>query len=60
MRKGATVNELQVTFEGRRYSFEPGQVVTIGRSTGSDVVVSDPTVSREHIRLAWGEHGWIV
>ncbi|HEY7430055.1 MAG TPA: PrsW family glutamic-type intramembrane protease [Streptosporangiaceae bacterium] len=59
MRKGATVNELEVTFEGRRYSFEPGKVVTIGRSSDSDVVVSDPTVSRQHIRLAWGQHGWI-
>jgi RsiW-degrading membrane proteinase PrsW (M82 family) len=53
------VHELQVTYEGRRYSFEPGKVVTIGRSADSDVVVSDPTVSRQHIRLAWGQGGWV-
>ncbi len=51
--------QLHVTFEGRRYSFEPGKVVTIGRSADSDVVVSDPTVSRQHIRLAWGRDGWV-
>jgi RsiW-degrading membrane proteinase PrsW (M82 family) len=53
------VHELHVTFEGRRYSFEPGKVVTIGRSADSDVVVSDPTVSRQHIRLGWGHGGWM-
>lgn len=53
------MHQLHVTFEGRRYSFEPGKVVTVGRSADSDVVVSDPTVSRQHIRLAWGRDGWV-
>jgi RsiW-degrading membrane proteinase PrsW (M82 family) len=52
------VNELQVSCEGHRYRFEPDQVVRIGRSTDNDVVVSDPTVSRQHARLAFGPDGW--
>jgi len=53
------VNELQVSCEGHRYSFEQDQVVRIGRSTDNDVVVSDPTVSRQHARLAFGPDGWM-
>jgi RsiW-degrading membrane proteinase PrsW (M82 family) len=53
------VNELQVSCEGHRYSFEPDQVVRIGRSADNDVVVSDPTVSRQHARLAFGPDGWL-
>jgi RsiW-degrading membrane proteinase PrsW (M82 family) len=52
------VNELQVSCEGRRYQFEQGRTVRIGRSTDNDVVVSDPTVSRRHAQLAWGPEGW--
>jgi RsiW-degrading membrane proteinase PrsW (M82 family) len=54
------VNELHVTFEGQRYSFPPGKIVAIGRSSDSDVVVSDPTVSRQHLRLTWGMGGWML
>jgi RsiW-degrading membrane proteinase PrsW (M82 family) len=53
------VNELQVSCEGRRYTFEQNQVVRIGRSADNDVVVSDPTVSRQHARLAFGPDGWM-
>jgi len=53
------VNELQVSCEGHRYSFEQDQVIRIGRSTDNDVVVSDPTVSRQHARLAFGPNGWM-
>jgi RsiW-degrading membrane proteinase PrsW (M82 family) len=53
------VNELQVCCEGRRYRFEQSQVVRIGRSTDNDVVVSHPTVSRQHARLAYGPDGWV-
>ena len=54
------MNELEVTFEGRRYNFEPAQSVAIGRSSDSDVVVGDPTVSRQHARLTWGPGGWVM
>ena len=52
------MNELQVSCEGHRYRFEQNQVVRIGRSTDNDVVVNDPTVSRQHARLAFGPDGW--
>jgi RsiW-degrading membrane proteinase PrsW (M82 family) len=53
------MNELQVSWDGQRHSFERGQTVRIGRSTDNDVVVSDPSVSRQHAQLAWGPDGWV-
>ena len=53
------MNELQVTFGGQSHTFEPGQTVRIGRSTDNDIVVTDPTVSRQHARLTWGPSGWL-
>ncbi len=53
------MNELQVSWDGQRHSFEQGQTVRIGRSTDNEVVVSDPTVSRQHAQLAWGPDGWV-
>jgi FHA domain len=53
------VNELQVSCEGRRYTFAPGATVRIGRSSDNDVVISDPTVSRQHAQLVWGPAGWV-
>jgi Protein of unknown function (DUF3662)/Inner membrane component of T3SS, cytoplasmic domain len=43
--------------EGRRNVLS-GDRVLIGRSRESDVVVSDPNVSRRHIELRRGQHGW--
>jgi RsiW-degrading membrane proteinase PrsW (M82 family) len=53
------MNELQVTFGGQSHTFQPGQIVRIGRSTDNDIVVTDPTVSRQHARLTWGPSGWL-
>ena len=53
------MNELQVTFDGRSYTFQPGQTVLIGRLSDNSIVVSDPTVSRRHARLTWGPAGWL-
>jgi RsiW-degrading membrane proteinase PrsW (M82 family) len=53
------VNELQVSYAGRRYNFQPGHTVRIGRSFDNDVVVSDPTVSRQHAQVACGPDGWV-
>jgi RsiW-degrading membrane proteinase PrsW (M82 family) len=53
------VNELQVSYQGRQYRFEPGHAVRIGRSTDNDIIVSDPTVSRQHGRVTWGSGGWV-
>ena len=33
---------------------------TIGRALSSDIILLDPTVSRDHARLVLGEHGWCV
>jgi RsiW-degrading membrane proteinase PrsW (M82 family) len=53
------MNELQVTFDGQSYTFQPGQTVYIGRLSDNSVVVSDPTVSRRHAQLTWGPVGWL-
>jgi RsiW-degrading membrane proteinase PrsW (M82 family) len=52
------MNELQVTIDGRSYTFQPGQTVYIGRLSDNSIVVSDPTVSRRHAQLTWGPVGW--
>jgi RsiW-degrading membrane proteinase PrsW (M82 family) len=52
-------NDLLVSYEGRHYRFGPGQTVRIGRSPDNDVIVGDPTVSRQHAQLAWGPDGWV-
>ncbi len=56
---GDSMNELQVTFDGRSYTFQPGQTVLVGRLSDNNIVVSDPTVSRRHAQLTWGPIGWI-
>src|SRR5450755_592842 len=33
---------------------------TIGRALSNDIILMDQTVSREHARLVWNEHGWLV
>ena len=53
------MNELQVTIDGRSYTFQPGQTVLIGRLSDNSIVVSDPTVSRRHAQLTWGPVGWL-
>src|SRR6201982_1414851 len=53
------MNELQVTIDGRSYTFQPGQTVLIGRLSDNSIAVSDPTVSRRHAQLTWGPVGWL-
>jgi RsiW-degrading membrane proteinase PrsW (M82 family) len=52
------MNELHVTLGDRTYSFSPGETVRIGRSPDNDIVVGDPTVSRQHAQLSCGSDGW--
>jgi RsiW-degrading membrane proteinase PrsW (M82 family) len=52
------MNELHVTLGDRSYSFAPGKTVRIGRSPDNDVIVGDPTVSRQHAQLSMGPDGW--
>jgi RsiW-degrading membrane proteinase PrsW (M82 family) len=37
-----------------------GRVTTIGRALNNDVVLMDPTVSREHARLVLDQNGWYI
>lgn len=54
------MSELIVTVGNQRVTAQTGQIVRIGRSTTSDIVVDDPRVSREHLRLSWSPDGWMV
>jgi RsiW-degrading membrane proteinase PrsW (M82 family) len=51
--------ELHLQVDGQSYVFQPGELVKIGRSPDNDVLVSDPTVSRQHAQLVWADGGWI-
>src|SRR5262245_33341150 len=53
------MSTLQVTFNGQNFTFTPGTIVRIGRSSENDIVVNDPTVSRRHAQLSWEASGWV-
>jgi RsiW-degrading membrane proteinase PrsW (M82 family) len=50
---------LQLRIDGQSYVFQPGELVRIGRAPDNDVLVGEPTVSRQHARLVWADGGWI-
>jgi RsiW-degrading membrane proteinase PrsW (M82 family) len=54
------MNELVVRHGDQRAVLQPGQVAYVGRRDDSVVVVTDPRVSREHVRLSWGAQGWVL
>jgi RsiW-degrading membrane proteinase PrsW (M82 family) len=51
--------ELHLQIDGQSYAFQPGQLARIGRGPDNDVLVSEPTVSRQHGRMFWLDGGWI-
>jgi RsiW-degrading membrane proteinase PrsW (M82 family) len=53
------MSRLQVTFNGRIFTFAPGTIVRIGRSSENDIVVNEPTVSRRHAQLSFQAAGWV-
>ncbi|MDR2986660.1 MAG: PrsW family intramembrane metalloprotease [Nocardiopsaceae bacterium] len=53
------MSTLQVTCNGRNFTYNPGTIVRIGRSSDNDIVVNDPTVSRKHAQLSWEASGWV-
>jgi pSer/pThr/pTyr-binding forkhead associated (FHA) protein len=53
------MSALQVTFDGRNYTFAPGTIVRVGRSSENEIVVNDPAVSRRHAQLSWEAAGWV-
>ena len=54
------MNELVVRHGDQRAVLRPGQVGYVGRRDDSAVVVTDPRVSREHVRLSWRGQGWVL
>ena len=51
--------ELRLQIDGQSYVFPPGELVRIGRAPDNDVLVGEPTVSRQHARMVWADGGWI-
>lgn len=55
------MSRVVVSVAGRRWEFEPGQDVLIGRDPACSVVVDDPRVSRMHLRLHHdAARGWVL
>ena len=54
------MNGLVVSHGSQRAVLQPGQVAYVGRRDDSVVVVTDPRVSREHVRLSHGAQGWVL
>jgi RsiW-degrading membrane proteinase PrsW (M82 family) len=55
----STAPSLQVTFDGRVFTFAAGTTVRVGRSSENDIVVNDPTVSRRHAQISCEATGWV-
>jgi RsiW-degrading membrane proteinase PrsW (M82 family) len=56
--EGAGGTEIRLSLAGQTMTVRPGQEARIGRSPENDVVVSDPTVSRQHAVVRAGPEGW--
>jgi RsiW-degrading membrane proteinase PrsW (M82 family) len=54
------VHELTVIYGSQRVVLQPGQVGKVGRGDDCNAVVDDPHVSRNHLRLTFGAHGWVL
>jgi RsiW-degrading membrane proteinase PrsW (M82 family) len=54
------MSDIRVVYDGRTFEFAPGTTVGIGRAAENDIVIDDPTVSREHARLVFGPDGWVL
>ena len=55
------MNELTVIHGNQQITLQPGQFAHIGRRNDNAVVINDPRVSREHIRVSWGpQGGWVL
>jgi RsiW-degrading membrane proteinase PrsW (M82 family) len=50
--------EIQVSLAGQSFTVRPGQEIRIGRLPENDIVVPDPTVSRQHGVVRHGAGGW--
>ena len=50
---------LLVGVGSRRWRFEPGTTINIGRGADCDVVVDDPLLSRRHVRIEFHGH-WVL
>ncbi|GLZ29146.1 hypothetical protein Lesp02_13360 [Lentzea sp. NBRC 105346] len=51
--------ELEISAGDRRWTFQPGASIRVGRGPGSDIVLDDPSVSRDHLRVEY-DNGWVV
>ncbi len=55
------MDELTVTYGNQQVTLQPPQYIHIGRRDDNAVVVSDPRVSREHLRVSWApQGGWML
>ncbi len=50
--------EVVLSLAGQSFTVRPGHEARIGRAPENDIVVSDPTVSRQHAVVRAGPDGW--
>ncbi len=51
-------SEIRVSLGGQSFTIRPGQEIRIGRAPENDMVVPEPTVSRQHGVVRRGPGGW--
>ena len=53
-------DDLTITYGTAQAVLQPGQDGGIGRNDGNVLVVDDPSVSREHLRITSVAGGWVL
>jgi hypothetical protein len=54
------VEPLTIACGTQRLVLQPGQEAIIGRALESQIVVDDPRVSRQHLKVSSGPQGWTI
>ncbi len=45
---------------GKTYTVNSSSALTIGREPGNTIVISDPSISRQHAQIVWSDAAWII
>jgi pSer/pThr/pTyr-binding forkhead associated (FHA) protein/RsiW-degrading membrane proteinase PrsW (M82 family) len=51
---------ITVTLDGTEATFVPGQLVTVGRDSNSTFVITEPSVSRQHLSIEHNGREWVA
>lgn len=57
---GQQTHAIFIHVDGRSARLEPGSSLVVGRGSNADIIVADPDVSRQHVRISSTPQGWML